>query len=114
MRSFDLSTRNEANAAIVEVAGSVDAVTSARLAEALNQQLEAGRPRIVVDLGGVGYASSAALRALLAGVKGARGAGGDLRIAAVTPEVAKVLEMAGFDGIVRRFDDTAAAVASFS
>lgn len=114
MRSFDLNTRTEGSAAVFEVAGSVDAVTSARLTEALNERLEAGETRLVVDLGGVAYASSAALRALLAGVKGARSAGGDLRLAAVTPAVAKVLELAGFDGIVQSFDDAAAAVASFS
>ena len=114
MRSFDLSTRELGSVTVVEVSGSVDAVTAPRLAEALDAALAAGRAQLVVDLGGVGYASSAALRTLLAGVKGARGAGGDLRLAAVTPEVAKVFELAGFDGIVQRFADAEAAAVSFA
>lgn len=113
MRSFDLDTRSEGSVAVVSVAGSVDAVTAPRLSEGLDAVLEAGQVRVVVDLGAVDYASSAALRALLAGVKRARGGGGDLRLASVGPDVGKVLEMAGFDGIVQRFDDAAAAVASF-
>lgn len=113
MRSFDLQARSEGGVTVVEVAGSVDAVTAPRLAEALEAALAAGQARIVVDLGGVAYASSAALRALLAGVKGTRAAGGDLRLAAVGGEVGKVFEMAGFDGIVERFDDAASAAASF-
>ncbi len=114
MRSFDLSTRELGSVTVLEVAGSVDAVTAPRLGEELGAALAAGRPQLVVDLGGVGYASSAALRALLAGVKGARAAGGDLRLAAVTPAVAKVFGLAGFDGIVQRFDDAQAAVDSFA
>ena len=113
MRSFDLDTRSEGSVTVVSVAGSVDAVTAPRLADALAAALAAGQVHLVVDLSDVGYASSAALRALLAGVKGARGGGGDLRLAAVGGEVAKVFEMAGFDGIVQRFDDAASAVASF-
>ncbi len=114
MRSFDLSTRELGSVTVVEVVGSVDAVTAPRLGEALGAALAGGRPKLVVDLGGVGYASSAALRALLAGVKGARSAGGDLRLAAVTPDVAKVFELAGFDGIVQRFVDAEAAAVSFA
>ncbi|TVR90479.1 MAG: anti-sigma factor antagonist [Trueperaceae bacterium] len=113
MRSFDLDTRSEGSVTVVSVAGSVDAVTAPRLGDALGAALAAGQVHLVVDLAGVGYVSSAALRALLAGVKGARSGGGDLRLAAVGPDVGKVFEMAGFDGIIQRFDDTAAAVASF-
>lgn len=114
MRTFDVSTRSDGSTVVLEVAGSVDAVTAVRLADELQAQLDAGRPRVVVDLGAVSYVSSAALRVLLAAVKGARGAGGDLRLAAVAPGVAKVFGLAGFDAIVQRYDDAAAAVASFT
>jgi len=114
MRSFDLTTAQHGGVTLVAVSGSVDAVTAPRLAEALETAVTAGQTRIVVDLGGVGYASSAALRALLAGVKGARAGAGDLRIAAVQADVAKVFELAGFGGIVQSFSDSTEAVASFA
>ena len=114
MRSFELDTQDRDGVHLVRVAGSVDAVTAPRLGEALQATLDAGGTALVVDFRGVGYASSAALRALLAAVKGARAAGGDLRLAGVQGDVAKVLDMAGFDAIVQRFDDETAAIASFA
>ena len=114
MRSFELQAHGAGGVHVVRVAGSVDAVTAPRLGEALQEALASGRASIVVELSGVSYASSAALRALLAAVKGARAAGGDVRLAAVQSDVAKVLDMAGFDGIVQRYDDEPAAVASFA
>ncbi len=113
MRSFELTERELGPVTVMVVAGSVDAITAPRLGEALASALAAGRSRLVVDLVGVDYVSSAALRALLAGVKGSRSAGGDLRLAGVTPAVAKVFALAGFDAIVQRFDDAEAAAASF-
>ena len=114
MRTFDLEEQERGPVTVIAVEGSVDAVTAPRLSEALAATVAAGRVRLVVDLGGVDYVSSSALRALLAGVKGSRAAAGDLRLAAVPPPVARVFELAGFDGIVQRFDDADAAALSFA
>jgi anti-sigma B factor antagonist len=113
MRSFELSTRELGPVTVVEVAGSVDSVTAPRLGDALSAALAAGQTQLVVDLGGVEYVSSAALRALLAGVKGARGSGGDLRVANARLDVSRVFAMAGFDGLVDHFDDVETAAGSF-
>ncbi|MBW6495717.1 MAG: STAS domain-containing protein [Burkholderiaceae bacterium] len=111
MRSFELETRSGDGAAVVEVAGSVDAVTAPRLAEALQATVAGGEPRVVVDLAGVSYVSSAGLRAILSGVKAARTAGGDLAVAAAQPQVREVFELAGLTTIVVFHDDAAAAIA---
>ena len=112
MRSFEVETRTEDGAAVAEVAGSVDAVTAPRLAEALQATVAGGEPRVVVDLAGVTYVSSAGLRAILSGVKAARTAGGDLVVAAAQPQVREVFELAGLTTIIAFHDDVAAAVAS--
>lgn len=114
MRSFEIETRSADGATIVAVAGSVDAVTSPRLAESLQATIAGGQPRVVVDLGGVGYVSSAGLRAILAGVKAARSAGGDLAIAAAQPQVREVFELAGLTTIVAFHDEATAAVAGLA
>lgn len=113
MRTIDVSTRAEGAATVVSVAGTVDAVTAPRLAEALQAEVAAGRAHLVADLAGATYLSSAGLRAVLASLKAARAAGGDLRLAAAAPSVREVFDLAGFGAIVRSFDDVAAAVASF-
>ncbi|CAN5797345.1 STAS domain-containing protein [soil metagenome] len=114
MRSLDLSTSTNGTATVVIVHGSVDAVTTPRLTEALDAEVDAGRTRLVADFGGVDYVSSAGLRTILATVKRTRGEGGDLRVAAVQPAVAKVFELSGFTSIVRFFDDVDGAAASYA
>jgi anti-anti-sigma factor len=113
MRSFEVETRAQDGATIVAVAGSVDAVTSPRLGEALQAAVTGGGQRVVVDLAGVTYVSSAGLRAILSGVKAARTAGGDLVVAAAQPQVRDVFELAGLTTIVAFHDDVAAAASHF-
>ncbi len=113
MRTLDLSTAAVNGATVVTVQGSIDAVTTPRLTEALDTEVEAGNTNLVADFAGVEYVSSAGLRTILATVKRARAEGGDLRVAAVQPSVEKVFELAGFTTIVRFFDHVDQAVASY-
>lgn len=99
---------------VVSVEGSVDGLTAGDLLTALRSEVAAGNIRIVGDLSGVAYTSSAGLRALLETVKETRLRGGDLRLAAARPEVLRVLELSGFTGILKVFPDVDSAVASFA
>jgi anti-sigma B factor antagonist len=114
MRTLEMSTRTEGVARVVSVHGSVDAVTTPRLTEAFEAEIEAGHTSLVGDLAGVEYISSAGLRTILATVKRARAQDGDLRLAALQPAVAKVFELAGFTSIVRCFDHVDEAIASYA
>jgi anti-anti-sigma factor len=113
VRSIDLSTTTNGAVTVIAVHGSVDAVTTGRLHERLDAEIDAGRVRLVADLSGVDYISSAGLRTVLATVKRARAAGGDVRLASVQPAVAKVFDLSGFTSIVRFFDRADEAAASF-
>ena len=59
-----------------------------------------GRTRIVVDLTGTDFMDSTGLGALISGLKTARLAGGDLRIACAGPQVMMVLQLTGLDQIL--------------
>jgi anti-sigma B factor antagonist len=102
------------HARVVVLNGSVDGLTAERMLAALSAEVDDGHVRLVGDLGGVEYTSSAGLRALLATVKQARSRGGDLRLAAVNPAVRRVLEMSGFTSVLRLYDDVDTAVASYT
>jgi anti-anti-sigma factor len=110
---MDIVVEQRAPATIVRITGSVDGLTADALLGALQQQIDAGNFRLIGDLSGVNYTSSAGLRALLATVKQSRQHGGDFRLAAVAPSVHKVLEMSGFTSIIKMYDDVDLAVASF-
>jgi len=97
----------------VHIAGSVDGRTAEELQQVLAGELAANRHRLVADFAAVEYTSSAGLRVLLATLKQARARGGDLRLAALNPDVLKVLEISGFTRILSVFDSVDHAVASF-
>ena len=101
-------------AAVAEIVGNVDTVTADDLLTALQGAIAEGHVQLVGDMSGVGYTSSAGLRALLGAMKDARRAGGDLRLAAVQPKVMKVLRMSGFTSILKHYPDTEAALASYA
>lgn len=110
---MDVSVDTRGNVTVVSVAGSIDAMTSTRLSEVMDGQIEAGRVNIVADLGEVEYTSSAGLRSMLASLKESRRQGGDFRLAAIRPGVFRVLEMSGFTSILKHYPTVDAAVESF-
>lgn len=111
---MDLTTNTHGNIQVVSVNGSLDALTAPELADALTTQLREGNAQLVADLGKLEYTSSAGLRVLLNSVKEARSKGGDLRLAAVQPNVQKVLDLSGFMSIMKSYASVDAAVASFA
>lgn len=98
---------------VVSIRGSIDSLNADQVTEAFTTHLESGAVRLVADFEGVVYTSSAGLRSLLVAVKSSRRQGGDLRIAAVRPEVERVLSLSGFTSIIKIFPDVALAAASY-
>lgn len=102
------------HAAVAQIVGNVDTVTADDLLTSLQTAIAEGHARLVGDMSGVGYTSSAGLRALLGAMKEARRSGGDLRLAAVGDKVLQVLKLSGFTSILRLYPDVDAALASFA
>jgi len=114
--SHDLEVRivPHEHAAVAEIVGNIDTVTAENLLSALQGAITEGHVRLVGDMSGVGYTSSAGLRALLGIMKEARSSGGDLRLAAVDAKVLKVLQLSGFTSILRLYPDVESGLASYS
>jgi anti-anti-sigma factor len=110
---MNIETQERGQTLVVAIHGSVDGLTADTLQNTLHGHVESGHTRMVADLSGVEYTSSAGLRALLATVKEARRKGGDLRLADVQPNVRKVLDLSGFTTILKLYDGVDAAVESF-
>ena len=111
---LEIDFREGENTSVVVIDGSIDGLTAESLLKRMMAHLTEGHSQIVADLSKVAYTSSAGLRALLATVKQARSQGGDLRIAAPTDNVKKVLELSGFASIMKLFDTVEEAEASYS
>lgn len=98
---------------LIIVEGRVDSSTAPELGEALEGQLTGGSKNLVVDLAGVEYMSSAGLRELVAALKRAKAAGGDVCLSQLSDRVKEVMELAGLDSIFEVYDDQVEAVGSF-
>ncbi len=89
---------------VLQPAGRLNMVAAPVLRQELHTLVEAGHTRIVVDLAAVDFIDSSGLGALISGLKVARQAGGDLRIAAPTRQVITVLELTNLNRVLRAHD----------
>jgi anti-anti-sigma factor len=87
-------------ATVVIAAGRLNVPDVERLRVQLGDLVAKGATRVVVDLSGVEAIDSSGIGALISGLKAARNAGGDLRLAAPTTVVASVLETMNLDTIL--------------
>jgi anti-sigma B factor antagonist len=72
-----------------------------------------GRYKIVLELSGVNYLSSAGLRVMVSTVRECKKHRGDVRLANISARVSEVLKLAGLNAIFQVYEDTTAAVGSY-
>lgn len=95
--------------AVVVPQGRLNMVAARQVKELLATLVSEGSSRIVVDLERTTFLDSSGLGALIGGLKSARQAGGDLRIARPTPEVMTVFTLTNMDKVLRPRDDVESA-----
>ncbi|KUI36018.1 anti-anti-sigma factor [Mycobacterium sp. IS-1590] len=97
------STRRttSSGAVVVKPEGRLNMVAAPALRKELHGLIEGGNTRLVVDLSATEFIDSSGLGALISGLKLARQAGGDLRIAAPTTQVETVLSLTNLDRVLR-------------
>ena len=89
--------------AVIRSEGRLNMASAPQLRAVVAECAAAGRSRIVVDLSAITFVDSSGLGALIGGLKTARQADGDLRIAAPTEQVATVLGLTNLDRVLRPF-----------
>lgn len=94
-------TRTVGTSTVVQPTGRLNMVAAPRLREQLRDLVENGSHRLVVDLSTTEFIDSSGLGALVSGLKAARQAGGDLRIARPTPTVLNVFKLTNLDRVLR-------------
>jgi anti-sigma B factor antagonist len=103
MIDFEVTTTDR-GIGVVAPHGRLNMVSARRLKDILGELVAGGTSRIVVDMADVSFLDSSGLGALIAGLKSARQAGGDLRIARPTPAVVNVFELTNIDKVLRARD----------
>lgn len=111
---FALHKSQQDDISLVAVEGFLDAHTAPQFEKAIQEEIDAGRSRIVVDCEKLTYISSAGLGVFMSFVEEVRESGGDIKISGLTPKVRGVFEMLGFQEIFDLVDDRPAAVRRFA
>jgi anti-sigma B factor antagonist len=98
---------------VLKVSGYLDTTTASELESALQGLLKNNEHRIVVDLAGVNYISSAGWGIFIGEIKEIRNQGGDLKLAGMVGDVYEVFQLLEFHSILEAFETTDEAIASF-
>lgn len=99
--------------AVVRLSGRLDLVSAAALKARIADLVTAGSSKLIVDLSNVTFIDSSGLGALISGLRAARGAAGDLRIAAAGEQVNMVLKLTTLDRVLTPHIDVEAALVGY-
>ena len=94
-----VGVRTEGRSEVVTVAGELDHHTAEVLRAPLDDALDRGRTRLVVDCSQLEFCDSTGLNVLLGTRLKAEEAGGEVHLAAMLPVVARVFEITGADTV---------------
>lgn len=97
---------------LVTVYGDLDVSDAVSLREALEQAQGTGERTVLLDLSEVGFIDSAGIGLLVTAQRRATGSGGQFALAALTPTVARVLQLTRTDRMLTVLPTVAAGLAS--
>jgi anti-anti-sigma factor len=95
------SYTHENNIMVLEIKGAVDASTAQEMGQLLKGHLSKGHQRIIIDFSEMTFISSPGIRELLYAHREAEQLGGELRIAAPTDRVRRILEISGVNILIK-------------
>ncbi len=111
---MEITTQNFKQCDLVTASGRVDSATAAELGGALDAITKGGRYKIVLDMSGIEYMSSAGMRVLLATQKECKKMGrGEVVLASISGLVKDAFDLAGFLPLFSIYDDVTPAVGHF-
>ncbi|AWK09015.1 STAS domain-containing protein [Streptomyces spongiicola] len=106
-----VEVRTEGPSEVVTPAGELDHHTAELLRAPLENALEQGRARLVVDCSHLEFCDSTGLNVLLGARLRAEAAGGGVHLAGMLPVVARVFEITGAEAVFTVHDSVEAALA---
>ena len=108
-----IETRESQGIQIIAFEGNLDTNTSPEAESKINELIDAGKQKLLVNFEQLNFISSAGLRVLLAMVKKLNASRGDLRICALNATVQEVFDISGFVTILSVKSTEEEALSSF-
>jgi len=98
----------------IRIDGVIDTLTASELEQVFDSLLRRSRYRIVVDLAGVDYISSAGWGIFISHIRDVRDNDGDVKLAGMVPDVREIFELLEFDKVLQSYPSVEEAVVTFS
>ncbi len=110
---MEISSKEFKHCNLVSISGRVDSATAPQFTQALDKLMEKGIYKLVIDMHGLEYMSSAGFRALLAAQRNCKRYNrGEVVLAAVPDRIREALELAGFTELFKTYKEPLDAVGS--
>ncbi|CAA7623930.1 Anti-sigma factor antagonist [Candidatus Terasakiella magnetica] len=109
---MSITTEADGERQIISMSGKLDSTNAPEAERAVMGALAEGSLKVVLDLAGLEYVSSAGLRVVLMAVKRLKAAGGQLILCSVQPGVKEILDIAGFTAVLSLSPDRPQALAA--
>ena len=113
MSTLSIETDDTQSVSVMKVIGRVDSDSAPEFDNALSKLLNGGRNKVILNLQGVEFLSSAGLRAMVKALKDAQNSGGDVRLASVSEPIEVILRTVGMMQMFKMYPTIEAAAAGF-
>ena len=110
---MEIRQRRSGDVLIADMVGRLDSRTAGPASTELNQLAQGGAGKLLLNVRGLEYVSSAGLRAILVAAKLAQVNGGAMKICDANATVKHVMEVSGMSSLLRLYDTEKDAVAAF-
>lgn len=113
MEKLQIDLQEQNHVILVRLQGALDTETADSFDQALSQLIQKGKQAFLIDLQGVDYISSAGIGVLVGCLNQIQDQGGQLKLAHLTPRVARALSMLSLLDLFETFDAIPDALATF-
>ncbi len=111
---MEVRTHTRDQITIVELVGDIDGNTAPEAQAKILTHADAPGSKLILDMGGLAYMSSAGLRLLLVIYRKIVGKGGKVVIANIPPNIATIMEATGFLDLLVHHDSVDAGIAALA
>ncbi len=109
---MELTVERDENTVVLMPDGRIDGMSARDFQESAEAAVDLTDNRVVVDLGGITYISSAGLRVMLMLAKALKQRNVDFLLCSMSPPIQEVFHISGFDKIMSVHPDRATALAA--
>jgi len=111
--SLSIQEEKAKDITVLKVGGFVDTSTSSSLEDSIKGLHDTKKTKVIIDLAGVEFISSAGWGILVAYLRKMRSAGGDIKLTSMVEKVDNVFKLMEFDSLIDAYPTLDKAVKSF-